>query len=173
MRAAFWEEPRLSKWSHNLPILSCKKCHLKVCAGGLTTGCSAVNTTVCLDEARKEWKSEGLTMKSVEIWRSHHKKSSNRLPWLSARYLLCFQSKPAKGHGTPGWPWNPNAQWLHQNLQKSCWEVPSKTWKCKCRRNPDVTCNISHPSRCMNPFCSPTLHLLPSWKVDHMAHQVQ
>lgn len=63
MRAAFWEEPRLSKWSHNLPILSCKKCHLKVCAGGLTTGCSAVNTTVCLDEARKEWKSEGLTMK--------------------------------------------------------------------------------------------------------------
>lgn len=63
MRAAFWEEPRLSKWSHNLLILSCKKCHFKVCAGGLTTGCSAVNTTVCPDEAIKEWKSEGLTMK--------------------------------------------------------------------------------------------------------------
>lgn len=150
--------------SQQFPARNVSRCAQAVWPGQNRT--LAVN--VWQHEAMKEWNSKALTVKSM--CRSAPTDLYNEP--CSARYLLCFQSKPGEGHGVPGWPWGPRAHWLLQNLQKSYWATSSKAWKHERRMNSGTTQKISRSSWCTNPLRSPTWHLLPCWKVDCMTHQV-
>lgn len=152
--------------SLDLPATLCNK-DLKMCTGSLARAEWMVAVNTC--GAMKEWISKALTMKGMlppaptDLYNGaclvHHHDICWAFTANQPRGTACLVSHEGQVLTGSFKTCNSLTEQRPRRYEimkaKGIWAKYPKT---------------RHSTRCTNPLCSPTWHLLPSWKVDCMTH---